>query len=322
MNITECKVGQRVSATYSVFTNRLGTIVDVRGGRAEVRFDDGFSVRFSHRAAEFLSLIAPRVFKTGQRVSFPDPLTRQTVNGRVVNVSIDRTSIVTEVDDDGRGRIRAAFDVSDERVQPIEAVDDGASKIRVGQCVSATYLSRVNRLGVVSYVGDDFFNIRFDDSEVDMPFTDGHVKDGFVKLIDESEATPKKVGIGSTRCPFGSRPTLDDLTDMWNAASVETSCYTSVISQPEWRYDRRRATPFIWSPADGVETAHIVDGVSGVYFMVTVARISDDSFKWTTHENKRLMRIGFSSDLKTAKEDAEKFCRERMAVHRESKETK
>ena len=159
-------------------------------------------------------------------------------------------------------------------------------------------------------------------SEVVMPFTDGHVKDGFVKLVDESEATPKKVGIGPTRCPFGSRPTLDDLTDMWNAASVETSCYTSVISQPEWRYDRRRATPFIWLLVDGAETAHIVDGVSGVYFVATAARISDDSFKWALHENKRLMRIGFSSDLKTAKEDAEKFCRERMAVHRESKETK
>ena len=85
----------------------------------------------------------------------------------------------------------------------------------------------------------------------------------------------------------------------------------------------RKAIPFIWlSTDDGVETVHIVDGTSEVYFMATVAKIADGAFKWTLHENKRLMRIGFSSDLKTAKEDAEKFCRKRMAVHREPKETK
>ena len=247
MNITECKVGQRVSATYSVYTNRLGTIVDVRGSRAEVKFDDGFDASFSHGATEFLSLIEPSVLKSDSHVA---PL--------------------------------------DSTLQTLDALWLGR-RVRI---VKEGYKHH-GKEGVV--VSSSPVVVRFDDGSHDAP---GIL---YLRVI----ATPIEADW---------RRVYDDgiKLDVFATAGLTEMLHAM----------RRRAIPFIWLSADGVETAHIVDGVSEVYFMATVAKIADDSFKWTLHENKRLMRIGFSSDLKTAKEDAEKFCRKRMAVHREPKETK
>jgi len=355
MNITECKVGQRVSATYSVFTNRLGTIVDVRGGRAEVRFDDGFSVRFSHRAAEFLSLIAPRVFKTGQRVSFPDPLTRETVNGCVIDIAIDGSAITVQ-SDGWRKRVRAAFDVSDERVQPIEMADDLKSEpiaplgstrptlddLWLGQRVRVEKedYKHHGKEGIVvqapdaSLRGGSGVIVRLDDGAHVAQYPTGLVVIAapIEKQLREKTKTftytppisqtewPRVYNDSDKPLPAGS---LFNEADWYSLVGFNAFSVADFTEQLRRARAVRKAIPFIWlSTDDGVETVHIVDGTSEVYFMATVAKIADGAFKWMLHENKRLVRIGFSSDLKTAKEDAEKFCRKRMAVHREPKETK
>ena len=347
MKFEDIKIGQRVSATYSDYTNRLGTIVDVRGGRAEIKFDDGFTVYFSHEAARFLSLVEPRVFKTGQRVSFPDPLTRETVNGCVIDIAIDGSAITVQ-SDGWRKRVRAAFDVSDERVQPIEMADDLKSEpiaplgstrptlddLWLGQRVRVEKEGDKNhgKEGVV--VSSSPIIVRFDDGSHDALGVLNLVviKAPIEKQLREKAKTFTYAPTSETEW---KRPSSDNdrpisagslFYKCWDADGNERSGYTLPPSMADFiealrkanevHANRRSLLPFIWLLVDGAETAHIVDGVSGVYFMATAARISDDSFKWTLHENKRLVRIGFSSDLKTAKEDAEKFCRERMAVHR------